>query len=112
MSRWRIEYYTSEAGHVPVRDFIDRLPPKAQAKTLHLFDLIEEFGPELGEPHVKKLERDLWELRVSALNGIYRFVFTKTNGRIIILLHAFQKKSHETPLRELKTARARLGEIG
>ncbi|MFA5867674.1 MAG: type II toxin-antitoxin system RelE/ParE family toxin [Actinomycetota bacterium] len=111
MKKWKIEYYTTEAGHVPVRDFIDDMPIKAKAKTFHTFVLIEEYGPLVGEPHVKYLEKGLWEIRISALEGIYRLMFTTVKGKIIILLHGFQKKSQKTPLGELRTARARLREV-
>ncbi len=111
MQKWTIEYFTTEAGHAPVKDFIDSLPTKTKAKTFHVFELLEEFGLEVGEPHVKKLEKSIWEARVSAADGTFRYLFTKKSGRIIILLHAINKKKQATPIYELKTARARLKEV-
>lgn len=108
MKKWQIEFYTSEAGHVPVRDFIDALPTHAKAKTFRTFELIEEYGPQIGEPHVKHIGDDLWEIRVSAADGIYRYLFTEAKGRVVILLHAVSKKSRSLPARELKTARERM----
>lgn len=111
MKKWQIEFYTTDAGHIPVRDFIDDMPAKTRAKVFHTLELVEEHGLSIGEPHIKHLETDLWEIRISALEGTYRFLFTEKQNRVILLIHAFQKKSHETPIRELKTARARLREI-
>jgi phage-related protein len=111
MTKWNIEFYTTGAGHVPVRDFIDNMPAKTRAKVFHTLELVEEYGLSIGEPHIKHLEKDLWELRISALEGNYRFLVTEKQNRVILMIHAFQKKSHETPIRELRTARTRLREI-
>jgi phage-related protein len=111
MKKWKIEFYTTGSGHVPVRDFINEMPMKARAKIFHTLELVEEYGLLVGEPHIKYLEKDLWEIRISALEGIYRFLFTEKQNRVILLIHAFQKKSQKTPVKELRTARARLREI-
>ncbi|PIZ00299.1 hypothetical protein COY62_03325 [bacterium (Candidatus Howlettbacteria) CG_4_10_14_0_8_um_filter_40_9] len=42
---------------------------------------------------------------------MYRFLFTIKTGRIIILLHGFQRKSQKTPHKELEKAIKRLKEI-
>lgn len=110
MKKWRIEYYTTDAGHVPVRDFIDSLSAQAKAKTLRTFELVEEYGTLVGGPHVKHIDDDLWEIRVSAAEGTYRSLFTIETGRVIILLHAFSKKTQKLPLKEIKTAKARMRE--
>lgn len=111
MKKWTIEFNTTEAGHVPVRDFIDDMSVKAQAKTYHTLELIADFGPHVGEPHVKYLDRGLWEARISAMDGEYRILFTELKGRVIILLHAFHKKSQKTPVRDIRTARARMRDL-
>jgi len=46
----------------------------------------------------------LWEIRVSAGNGIYRIFCFFDKGNIIILLTGFQKKTQKTPKREIKKA--------
>jgi phage-related protein len=111
MAAWEIHYYENAGGRAPVRDFIDAMPLHAKARTIHTLDLIEGYGLSLGEPHIKRLDEGLWEIRVRALEGYYRLMFTVVGRRVIVLLHGFQKKSHATPQRELDVAKQRLKEV-
>lgn len=56
---------------------------------------------------VRKLDRDLWEVRSTLPNSIARVMFTVHEG-MIILLHGFIKKSRQTPKRDLVLALNRL----
>jgi len=60
----------------------------------------------VSENHLKHLtETDgLWEIRVSADNGIFRIFCFFDKGNLIILLHGFQKKTQKTPKKEIKKA--------
>lgn len=109
--KWEIEYYTNPDGKSPIKDFIDGLPLKAKARMIKTLDLLESYGIQMGEPHMKNVARKLWELRVKAKEGIFRFFFTVKKNRIIILLHGFQKKSEKIPKRELDVALKRMKEI-
>ena len=55
---------------------------------------------------LKKLRNtdELWEIRVSAGNGIFRIFCFFDNGDLIILLSGFQKKTQKTPRKEIKHA--------
>jgi len=46
----------------------------------------------------------LWEVRVSAGNGIFRIFCFFEKGNMIILLTGFQKKTKKTPRKEIKRA--------
>ena len=46
----------------------------------------------------------LWEVRVSAGNGIFRIFCFFDKGNLIILLSGFQKKTQKTPKKEIKKA--------
>ena len=46
----------------------------------------------------------LWEIRVSAENGIFRIFCFFDKGDLIILLTGFQKKTQKTPEKEIKRA--------
>jgi phage-related protein len=58
-------------------------------------------------PLVRKLEKDLWEIRIHLDNRIARVLFTITSGKIV-LLHGFIKKSQATPQPDLKLAKDRM----
>ena len=83
------------------------LPAKLKAKMAHTILLLEEFGT-LGEPHSKKLQSDLFELRVKAREGIARAIYAYEKNRAILILLVFVKTTQKTPERFLKTAQQRL----
>lgn len=106
---WEITYYETPTGRSPVREFIDGLPAKAQAKIAWSLDLLARFGVQLGEPYVKPIARreKLWELRVTISPNIYRLFYFAVSGRKFVLVHAFTKRSQRTPRKELDVAEAR-----
>ncbi len=53
----------------------------------------------------------LFEVRAKGREGIGRAFYCTVTGQRILILHAFIKKSEQTPARELETARARLKEV-
>lgn len=57
-------------------------------------------------PVVRKLDRDLWEIRSRLGNRIARIVFTIYEDKMV-LLHGFIKKSQKTPMEDLKLAKDR-----
>ncbi len=58
-------------------------------------------------PLARKLDKDLWEVRIRLPDRIGRLLFTTGAGRMI-LLHGFIKKSQKTPQAELALAKTRL----
>ena len=60
---------------------IDALPVGLRAKLLRLMVTVQDFGlDQLREPHVKHVEGKLWELRVSAREGIARGIYVTQSG--------------------------------
>lgn len=98
-------YYTKN-DKCPVIDFLRTPPKKDQVKILRDFDLLQEYGFELGLPYLKKMQNaeDLWEIRTKFASNIYLvFFFSYVDGNFI-LLHGFQKKTEKTPPREIQLA--------
>jgi phage-related protein len=62
-------------------------------------------------PHSRAFGDGLFELRPRGRSGIGRAFYCFVVGKCIFVLHAFIKKSQETPDRELKLARKRLKEL-
>ena len=104
---WNIEYYQSEAGRSPVKEFIDSLDVKSKAKVARTLDLLEEFGIDLGMPYAKQLEKQLWELRVRHGRNRYRIIYFLTTGKTVVLLHGLTKKTGPVPRSDLETAERR-----
>lgn len=55
MPRWKIDYYKTCSGKIPVKKLIDNLSLKSQAKVYNTLELLGEFGPQLKLPHAKKV---------------------------------------------------------
>ena len=101
-----VVFYRSDSGNEPVRDWLKKLP--RQSKRFIGEDIkTAQLGWPLGMPLIRKIEKDLWEVRTRLEDGIARVFFT-IDGDLIILLHGFIKKSQKTPQKELKTALTRL----
>ncbi len=103
----KVVFYRSEAEHEPVREWLKELP-REDKRQIGEDIKTAQLGWPLGMPLIRKIERDLWEVRTRLAARIARVLFT-VDGDHMILLHGFIKKSQEIPQNELKTARARLG---
>jgi len=76
-----------------------------------LIELLTEFGPSLRLPHSRTMGDGLFELRPRGRSGIGRAFYCFMVGKRVVVLHAFVKKTPQTPVRELKLARKRLKEM-
>ena len=103
-------YYKTKNGRNPVKEFVDNLSFKAQRRFFVKIDLLEDYGPRLPEPHAKKLENDLYELRFEGDDGIVRIIYFFYIGKTIILLNGFKKKTQKTPRREIELAKNRMAD--
>lgn len=84
---------------------IKALSKKDGATIAKVVDLFQDYGFELTEQHLKKLAKNLWELRA----GRWRLLFGMIERRTIIT-DIFLKKSQKTPQNEIDIAVKRLKE--
>lgn len=103
---WNIKFLNQT-----VVDKFEAISYDLQAKLLKLFERVKIYGANLGEPHTKNLEDGLFELRAKAASGIARSVFCYSNGKTIIILLTYEKKSQKIPKNILNLAKARLKEF-
>ena len=96
---WSIEFYDES-----VRDDTFHLPKKILAKTLHIFELVELHGANLGMPYTKPLNNGLFEIRAKGVEGIGRSIYCYQKKETIIILHSFVKKDNKTSKRDLAIA--------
>ena len=104
-----IVFYRSESGRCPVEEFLDGLNAKQAQKVVWVLNLIEEFSI-VSSKYLKKLVNTdgLWEVRVSSGSNIFRLLCFFDGDAVIVLTHAFQKKTQKTPKQEIKTAEQRM----
>ena len=86
-------------------------PVDVLADYARLIELLAEHGPSLRLPYSRAFGDGLFELRPRGRSGIGRAFYCFLIGKRVIVLHAFIKKSQQTPDSELKRARKRLKEV-
>lgn len=92
--------------HPDINKFIESLDISTNSKLVKTIQLlaIEEY--HLGMPYSKKIESNLYELRIKNTQNIR--VFYTFNNNAIVLLHIVNKKSQKLIKKDLETARKRL----
>ena len=106
---WKVLFFQTARGDSPVKEFVENQDKITYMKLIHAVELLENGGPYLKPPYIKKLQDKLYELRISGKAAI-RIFYTIINGEYY-LLHAFKKKSQKTPSKELKIALDRMREL-
>jgi phage-related protein len=101
-----VRFFKTDTGTEPVRNWLRELSA-IDRKTIGEDIKTVQFGWPLGMPLVRKMEKDLWEVRVHLDGRIARILFTVSNGKIV-LLHGLIKKSQATPQPDLKLAKDRM----
>ena len=104
--KWHILFFNEKVEKETLE-----FPPKILAKLLHIFELIQELGPTIGEPYIKHLDNGLLEIRAKGKEGIGRSIFCYQKGQKIVILHSFIKKSQKTPKKDLEIALQRKKEL-
>jgi phage-related protein len=110
-----IFYYQDINKKEPVREYIDSLKTRSDKESrikLNKIDayllMLQREGRNAGEPYIKHLEGDIWELR-PIRDRILFAAWDEDRG--FILLHQFMKKTRKTPQKEIDTAKKRLADI-
>lgn len=106
---WEIRYYISKRGDSPVQEFIEDLDYRSQQKVIDSIDILAQSGPFLKPPYMKKLGKDLYELKIKSAVAV-RIFYSPITG-VYYLLHAFVKKAQKTPDKELNVAVDRMNEL-
>ena len=112
---FEVYFYEDRSGNSPILDFIKDLSQKTDKnsrinhkKINDYIQVLSEYGKAAGEPYIKHLDGDIWELR--PIRG--RILFACWTGKGFILLHHFQfKKTQKTPKCEIDQAKRNLKDI-
>lgn len=110
----KIFFYRDRNGKEPVLEYMQELASKkdkdSRIKLNKIGDYIQilaEYGTRVGEPYIKHLEGDIWELR--PLRD--RILFVGWVDGSFVLLHHFMKKTQKTPAREIEQAKRELADL-
>ena len=97
--------------HSRVKAEIENWPVGILADYARIVELLTEFGPNLRMPRSRAIGGGLFELRPRGREGIGRAFYCFAVGQRVVILHAFVKKTQETPEQELRIARKRMKEV-
>ena len=104
----KVIFYETAGGKCPAAEFLDALPGKQAQKVTWVLHLIEEL-PVVPANYLKKLVNtdDIWEVRIASGNDIFRLLGFFDGQQLVVIDHAFKKKTQKTPPQEIKTAEER-----
>lgn len=87
------------------QDFFLKQRNKVQVKIIWTLDLIEEL-PRISETYLKHIgDTDgLYEIRVQYGSDIYRIFCFFDQGKLVVLMNGFEKKSQKIPKKEIELA--------
>jgi phage-related protein len=103
---YKVEYF-----HPRVLTEVESWPVDVLADYARLVELLMEHGPNLRLPHSRAMGGGLFELRPRGRSGIGRAIYCFLVGRRVVVVHAFIKKTQQTPDKELVLARKRVKEL-
>jgi phage-related protein len=106
-----VKVYRTRSGEAPISDYIrelgNRTDKDSRIKLNKIYEYIEVlkvYGKQAGEPYLKHLEGEIWELRPIR----DRILFATWEEGCFILLHLFIKKTQKTPKKEIEQAKRNL----
>lgn len=107
--KYEIIFWQDTNGYSESQEYIFKLKEKSIKskdariklnKIVEYIDILEHYGTQVGEPYIKHLEGELYELR--PLRDRFFFFYKKENKYII--LNHFVKKTQKTPRKEIEKA--------
>lgn len=111
---YKIYFYKDKHGRQPAYEYLQSLAVKKDKdsriklnKHNDYLQALAEYGLKLGEPYIKHLQGDIWELR--PLRDRSLFAVWEDDG--FIILHSFMKKTQKTPRREIEKALSELADL-
>jgi len=101
-----VRFFRTARGNEPVREWLNALG-RGERRAIGEEIKTVQLGWPLGMPLVRKMAKDLWEIRVAVPGRSARVMFTVV-GDTMVLLHGFFKQSRATPSDDLDVTVARL----
>ena len=85
-------------------DFYNPLQQKVKDKVDYVLQIIISVE-RVSTKFFKHLDDGIYEIRVEYKSNIYRIFSFFDDGKLVILLHGFQKKTQKTPRKEIERAK-------
>lgn len=110
----KINFYRDRNGYSQVEEYISKLGQRSDKesriklqKIRDCLRVLSEYGTYGGEPYIKHLDGEIWELRPQR----DRILFVGWANGSYVLLHQFMKRTQKTPAREIEKAKRELKDL-
>ena len=107
-------FYRDKNGKSEIEEYLYKLQKEKNKdskiklnKITAYIDMLLKYGISIGEPYIKHLDNDIWELR--PLRN--RILFAYWDNNKFILLSIFMKKTQKTPQKEIEKAKKYLSDF-
>ncbi len=107
---YNIEIYEDNNGKSEIKEYLEKLSSEknknksskiAFEKIITYIDLLMSNGLSLSTPYIKKIDKEIWEIR--PLKN--RILFANVYDNTFVLLSIFMKQTRKTPKMELERAK-------
>ncbi|MBC7422668.1 MAG: type II toxin-antitoxin system RelE/ParE family toxin [Ferruginibacter sp.] len=85
-------------------EFYNEQTKKVQDRILWTIRVIRDIA-FVSEKYLKHIDEGIYEIRVSSGSNIFRIFCFFDEGKLVILLNAFQKKTQKTPIQQIERAK-------
>ena len=104
--------WTIETLNTIVDKELAALPVDMRARFVRICELIESVGlKRVGMPYIRHLTGPLWEMRMKGRDGTARALYVTVQGKRVVVVRAFIKKTRQTPRQEIDLALRRAREV-
>lgn len=116
VGKYFVDFYKDKNGYSQPLEYIKELMAKANTvkearialnKINDYFSMLEEYGTHAGEPYVKHIKGDIWELRPRS----DRFFFACRIENTFYILHYYTKKSQKMSEKDFQQALRKLKDL-
>ncbi|MBK5245396.1 MAG: type II toxin-antitoxin system RelE/ParE family toxin [Eubacteriaceae bacterium] len=113
---FKVIFYKDSKGNEPVREYLIKLKARSSTskqdriqftKISAYIRSLQEYGTRIGNPTVKHIDGDIWELRPLS----DRIFFFYWKDETFVLLHYFHKKTQKTPQKEIDKAKHNMSDF-
>ena len=104
-----VRFFATDSGNEPVREWLKTLPA-SERRTIGEDIKTVQFGWPLGMPLVRKMAKDLWEVRIHLMDRIARVLFTVVGHTMCVTARLHQEVPSPPP-EELDVAKRRLQQL-
>jgi phage-related protein len=103
----KIEFYRTDSGREPVKDYLKNLQKYERVEVARVLEKIRVFGFNAAGTQFRQIRGKLWEIKISESKIFYLMIETN----LMVLLHAYKKQSRKLPFKERMVAIERMKKL-